>query len=270
MPIAAAPAHASRARARALPGTGEVRRHVLVAIVLQPAGRAQPGRQPDAGPQLQHRVAGGRPHRPARHQPHDDHPARRRRRASSRSSKQLYRLIDVLKVQDVTRRADRRARAGADQGPRDRREPGRDHQDRRAVQGPRRRLAAGSVIVEATGTEEEIDAAGRAPAAASASRSWSAPAPSSWPRGLGIHRGGSQAMTATMYYDARRRPAGAAGQTVAIIGYGSQGHAHALNLHDSGRRRGRRPGRRVRRAGPWPRTPASGSPTWPTPSRRPT
>jgi len=24
------------------------------------------------------------------------------------------------------------------------------------------------------------------------------------------------------------------GRTVAIIGYGSQGHAHALNLHDSG------------------------------------
>mgnify|MGYP003402687710 CR=1 FL=1 len=24
------------------------------------------------------------------------------------------------------------------------------------------------------------------------------------------------------------------GQTVAVIGYGSQGHAHALNLHDSG------------------------------------
>ena len=24
------------------------------------------------------------------------------------------------------------------------------------------------------------------------------------------------------------------GKTVAILGYGSQGHAHALNLHDSG------------------------------------
>ncbi len=24
------------------------------------------------------------------------------------------------------------------------------------------------------------------------------------------------------------------GKTVAVIGYGSQGHAHALNLHDSG------------------------------------
>ncbi len=30
------------------------------------------------------------------------------------------------------------------------------------------------------------------------------------------------------------------GKTCAIIGYGSQGHAHALNLRDSGRRRRRR------------------------------
>ena len=32
----------------------------------------------------------------------------------------------------------------------------------------------------------------------------------------------------------RRRSAALAGQTVAVIGYGSQGHAHALNLHESG------------------------------------
>jgi ketol-acid reductoisomerase len=41
-------------------------------------------------------------------------------------------------------------------------------------------------------------------------------------------------MTARMYYDADADPAALAGQTVAIIGYGSQGHAHALNLRDSG------------------------------------
>ena len=41
-------------------------------------------------------------------------------------------------------------------------------------------------------------------------------------------------MTATMYYDNDADPASLAGQTVAIIGYGSQGHAHAQNLHDSG------------------------------------
>jgi ketol-acid reductoisomerase len=41
-------------------------------------------------------------------------------------------------------------------------------------------------------------------------------------------------MTAKMYYDADADPGALAGQTVAVIGYGSQGHAHALNLHDSG------------------------------------
>ena len=41
-------------------------------------------------------------------------------------------------------------------------------------------------------------------------------------------------MTARMYYDADADPAALAGQKVAIIGYGSQGHAHALNLHESG------------------------------------
>ena len=41
-------------------------------------------------------------------------------------------------------------------------------------------------------------------------------------------------MTARMYYDNDADPAALDGQTVAIIGYGSQGHAHALNLHESG------------------------------------
>ena len=41
-------------------------------------------------------------------------------------------------------------------------------------------------------------------------------------------------MTARMYYDNDADPAALTGQTVAIIGYGSQGHAHALNLHESG------------------------------------
>ena len=41
-------------------------------------------------------------------------------------------------------------------------------------------------------------------------------------------------MTARMYYDADADPSALDGQTVAIIGYGSQGHAHALNLRDSG------------------------------------
>ena len=41
-------------------------------------------------------------------------------------------------------------------------------------------------------------------------------------------------MTARMYYDADADPAALDGQTVAIIGYGSQGHAHAQNLRESG------------------------------------
>ena len=41
-------------------------------------------------------------------------------------------------------------------------------------------------------------------------------------------------MTARMYYDADADPQALQGQTVAIIGYGSQGHAHAQNLRDSG------------------------------------
>ena len=41
-------------------------------------------------------------------------------------------------------------------------------------------------------------------------------------------------MTARMYYDADADLSALEGQTVAVIGYGSQGHAHALNLRDSG------------------------------------
>ena len=41
-------------------------------------------------------------------------------------------------------------------------------------------------------------------------------------------------MTARMYYDNDVDPTALEGQTVAVVGYGSQGHAHALNLHESG------------------------------------
>jgi ketol-acid reductoisomerase len=41
-------------------------------------------------------------------------------------------------------------------------------------------------------------------------------------------------VTAKMYYDADADLAALEGQTVAVIGYGSQGHAHAQNLRDSG------------------------------------
>lgn len=39
---------------------------------------------------------------------------------------------------------------------------------------------------------------------------------------------------ATIYYDKDADPSVLSGRTVAVIGYGSQGHAHALNLRDSG------------------------------------
>ncbi|MBN1287027.1 MAG: ketol-acid reductoisomerase [Anaerolineae bacterium] len=39
---------------------------------------------------------------------------------------------------------------------------------------------------------------------------------------------------ANLYYDQDADPKYLEGKTVCIVGYGSQGHAHALNLHDSG------------------------------------
>ena len=41
-------------------------------------------------------------------------------------------------------------------------------------------------------------------------------------------------MPATVYYESDADPGIISGRKVAIIGYGSQGHAHALNLRDSG------------------------------------
>ena len=54
---------------------------------------------------------------------------------------------------------------------------------------------------------------------------------------------------AKIYYDNDADLGLLAGRTVAIIGYGSQGHAHALNLQDSGVRRGGRPAGRQPLAG---------------------
>ena len=41
-------------------------------------------------------------------------------------------------------------------------------------------------------------------------------------------------MTAKMYYDSDADPAALQGQRIAVLGFGSQGHAHSLNLKDSG------------------------------------
>ena len=48
---------------------------------------------------------------------------------------------------------------------------------------------------------------------------------------------------ARIYYDNDADLKHLQGKKVAIIGYGSQGHAHALNLRDSGVRRRGRPAR---------------------------
>ena len=41
-------------------------------------------------------------------------------------------------------------------------------------------------------------------------------------------------MPATIYFDKDASLAPLSGKTIAVIGYGSQGHAHAQNLRDSG------------------------------------
>ena len=77
-------------------------------------------------------------------------------------------------------------------------------------------------------------------------------------------------MAVTIYYEQDCDPEIIQGKKIAIIGYGSQGHAHALNLMDSGCdvRVGLREGSASAEQGPT--RPASRSPTWPPPPRRPT
>ena len=136
----------------------------------------------DARPQLQHRVAGGRPHRAAGFSRMTITPPRRRLRGRADGQAALP--------------ADRRA-----QGPGRARPSVVEHElalikvratERNRgrapasiielVQGPRpRRRAREPVIVESRGTEQEIDSLRRAPCAASASGSWSGPVPSPWP-----------------------------------------------------------------------------------------
>ncbi|NOZ00055.1 MAG: NAD(P)-binding domain-containing protein, partial [Chloroflexi bacterium] len=59
----------------------------------------------------------------------------------------------------------------------------------------------------------------------------------------------------TIFYDSDAKPALIRSKKVAIVGYGSQGHAHSLNLHDSGVdvRVGLRPGSKS-----WAKAEASG------------
>jgi len=160
-PAHAAPAHAAPAHiappARAIPGTGVTHRHVLVAIVLNKPG-------------VLNRVASLMRARSFNIESlavsHTDAPDVSRMTitlngddvAVEQAAKQLYRLIDVLKVQDVTNdptvehelalikvRANERKRTEVIS----------------VVEMHRGRIvdvAADSVIVEATGTEAEVDA----------------------------------------------------------------------------------------------------------------
>ena len=152
----ATPAHAAPPP-RALPGGGEMRRHVLVAIVLD-----KPGVLNRVASLMRARnfnidsLAVSRTDRPDVSRMtitlHGDDVA------VEQAAKQLYRLIDVLKVQDVTS------------------DPTVEHElalvKIRATESNRAEilkivelsrgrvvdLADGSVIVEVTGTESEIDA----------------------------------------------------------------------------------------------------------------
>ena len=64
---------------------------------------------------------------------------------------------------------------------------------------------------------------------------------------------------AVIYYDKDADLAPIRDRKVAIIGYGSQGHAHALNLQGQRRRRARRPARRAAARRPRRRPPACAS-----------
>ena len=73
---------------------------------------------------------------------------------------------------------------------------------------------------------------------------------------------------ATLYYESDADPTLIAGRKVAILGYGSQGHAHALNLLESGVDV-RVALARAARAGARQRTPGCASRRWPMrPPRR--
>ena len=168
------PSATSRARARP-------NRHVLVVIVNNRPGCPQPRRQPRARAQLQHRVAGGRPHRAARHQPHDHHPARRRlrrradgqaalpadRRAQgpgpARRASVVEHELALIKVRATNHKR------------------GRDAAHHRAVQGPRPRRRRPIPSSSSTAAPSRRSTRSSRCWAASASGRWCAPVPSPWP-----------------------------------------------------------------------------------------
>ena len=77
-------------------------------------------------------------------------------------------------------------------------------------------------------------------------------------------------MTARMYYDVDADPAALEGRRIAVLGYGSQGHAHALNLRRLGSRRPRRPPRGQPESSRRPKPRACGCSPVPRRAPRPT
>ena len=189
--------------------------------------------------------------------------------AVEQAAKQLYRLIDVLKVQDVTDRADRRAGAGPGQGPGDRREPGRGPQARRAVTGRVVDLADGSVIVEVTGTEAEVDAF----VALVRTLRHQGTGPDRRRRHgarLGHPSRRRSSDDGEDVLRQRRRPGGAGRPDRRDHRLRQPGPRPRPQPPRLGRRRRRRPRAGLQEPGPRRGRRASGSPTSPTPSRPPT
>ena len=126
-------------------------------IVPRPARRPEPCRVADARAELQHRLAGRQPHRPGRPVSRMTITLHGDDVAVEQAAKQLYRLDRRGQGPGRHQRADRRARAGAGQGPRHRCEPRRDRPHRRAGEGRVLDLAEGRSSRRSAAPEREID-----------------------------------------------------------------------------------------------------------------
>jgi len=177
--------------------------------------------------------------------------------SSSRINKQLNKLVEIVKGGGSFGSRAHRARADADQGARRAKE--REDMKRMAdiFRGPRDRRFGQHLHHRAHRHGTKLDAFIQALDQARSSRRC-APAPRNRPRqphpaGLasGAHRAPAILQLTREKHEGLlrqgRRPVPRQGKKVTILGYGSQGHAHALNLHDSGQvtvgcARGARPG----------------------------